>query len=486
MSNILLLNTFIVVSLAFFPHKAFAVKAGRYAPKEVIREDHVNEEKPDNIFKVGDELLKLPEVHSSLNFDSRNEIPDSEEDQHELRSTRFWGRLYVEGWPTAIQFMRGHFGGPAPEGPLPIVLADPEDACGPLRNPPEQLAGAMVLAKRGTCTFGQKARHVVETAAKALVYVNNDDMLDHPPAPDCHDLELSVQMISRDEGRVLWSHVAKSEEEARDGGGSGGGAPRGWLVPINCLKGEAATQAKKRGQETCLPCTTRDAEVVRSRTQGGVVHMDAGGAVQTFEYLQGKFGTALPSGSVDAVLADPADACGGLTNNSTVAGKAVVVQRGGCIFLDKAQAVLEAGGSMLVLVNQDVNPEGVPRGVQGLPSGLFRMGAEPRWKAVNVSIPVVTVTDVFGDEYQKQAAEATVQLSFSASEDVHEDTWTALSELREASRWPDSTGGQRNVYEKHLNLVEGWPERVQMLEACVERYTGIDLHKERDSVKQEL
>ena len=36
--------------------------------------------------------------------------------QMRLRSTRFWGRLYIDGWPQTIQFFRAHFGIEPPFG----------------------------------------------------------------------------------------------------------------------------------------------------------------------------------------------------------------------------------------------------------------------------------------------------------------------------------------------------------------------------------
>ena len=38
------------------------------------------------------------------------------EGQMRLRSTRFWGRLYLDGWPQTIQFFRAHFGIEPPFG----------------------------------------------------------------------------------------------------------------------------------------------------------------------------------------------------------------------------------------------------------------------------------------------------------------------------------------------------------------------------------
>lgn len=88
-----------------------------------------------NLFDVGGELKLLPEVFSDLNFEAREFVDDgTTEEQRELRDSRPWGRLYVNGWPVPIQYMRSHFGGPAAEGMQSMVLADPLDACEPLRN----------------------------------------------------------------------------------------------------------------------------------------------------------------------------------------------------------------------------------------------------------------------------------------------------------------------------------------------------------------
>lgn len=72
---------------------------------------------------------------SDLNFESRDfEDNGTPAKQKELRDSRPWGRLYVDGWPAPIQYFRAHFGGPAVEGMRPLVLASPLDACEPLQN----------------------------------------------------------------------------------------------------------------------------------------------------------------------------------------------------------------------------------------------------------------------------------------------------------------------------------------------------------------
>lgn len=92
--------------------------------------------RPPNLFDVGGgEMKLLPEVLSDLNFEVRDFVDDgSAAEQKELRDSRPWGRLHVDGWPAPIQYLRSHFGGPPVEGMQSLVLASPLDACEPLRN----------------------------------------------------------------------------------------------------------------------------------------------------------------------------------------------------------------------------------------------------------------------------------------------------------------------------------------------------------------
>ncbi len=63
------------------------------------------------MFKIGEEWMALPEVFSNLDF-AADSTPASEEDiegQLRLRSTRFWGRIYIDGWPQSIQVRSRRF-----------------------------------------------------------------------------------------------------------------------------------------------------------------------------------------------------------------------------------------------------------------------------------------------------------------------------------------------------------------------------------------
>ncbi|CAM9334410.1 unnamed protein product, partial [Choristocarpus tenellus] len=52
-----------------------------------------------NLFDVGGELKLLPEVLSDLDFGRRNFADNgTPQERKELRDSRPWGRIYVDGW----------------------------------------------------------------------------------------------------------------------------------------------------------------------------------------------------------------------------------------------------------------------------------------------------------------------------------------------------------------------------------------------------
>ena len=76
------------------------------------------------------------------------------------------------------------------------------------------------------------------------------------------------------------------------------------------------------------------------------------------------------------VVAKPAEACTPIEND--VHGKVVLVRRGSCPFVKKAEEVQAAGGRVMVVGNTY--------------SYITRMGVEPRWKGLNTVIPVAMVS----------------------------------------------------------------------------------------------
>jgi hypothetical protein len=107
-----------------------------------------------------DEMLLLPEVFSTLSVDKVKRdfaAPGVAAEEAELRNSRWWGRLYIDGWPQTVQYLRAHFGEPPPTGLRRVVVSDPIDGCSPLKydDDPDKYAGAIgeesVLAS-GECT----------------------------------------------------------------------------------------------------------------------------------------------------------------------------------------------------------------------------------------------------------------------------------------------------------------------------------------------
>lgn len=218
----------------------------------------VSDERPASMFKAGDEWLALPEVFSNLDFDA-DSTPASEDDipgQISLRSTRFWGRLYINGWPQTIQFFRAHFGIEPPMGRKTFVFAEPRDACEELSNADMLTEDHVLLVHRGTCTFGTKAKNSERTNATGIIIINNEPGIDHLPGPDAHDIQFSVSSIAQQEGLLL--EAVYDEGPSEDGFGR---KMEGYIVPINCENSGAR----------CVPATYEERRNVANLIEGSVV-----------------------------------------------------------------------------------------------------------------------------------------------------------------------------------------------------------------------
>jgi hypothetical protein len=240
----------------------------------VLAED----ERQASMFKVGDEWMSLPEVFSNLQFDADN-TPAAEDDiegQMRLRSTRFWGRIYIDGWPQSIQFFRAHFGNEPPIGRKRFVFSEPRDACQEFTNADLLTEEHVVLANRGNCTFGTKAKFAQKTNAKAIIILNNEPGLDHLPGPDAHDIQFSISSIAQPEGQLL--------EAVYDEGPPNGGFGRvleGYMVPINCESSGA----------NCVAATVEERKYVKELIDGGIIKMTSTPDDSSVEYLLAHFGS---------------------------------------------------------------------------------------------------------------------------------------------------------------------------------------------------
>lgn len=145
------------------------------------------------------------EILSVLDFsaDSKPASENDREGQLKLRSTRYWGRLHLDGWPQSIQYFRAHFGIEPPIGRKTFVFPEPRDGCSEVENAAIYTSDHVLLMKRGNCTFGTKAKLAAKTAASGVIIINNEPGIEHFPGPDAADVLLSVTSIPWQDGQLL-------------------------------------------------------------------------------------------------------------------------------------------------------------------------------------------------------------------------------------------------------------------------------------------
>ena len=340
----------------------------------------VEDERQPSLFKAGDEWLSLPEVFSKLDFAANNTfaLEDDLAGQLELRSTRYWGRVYLDGWPQTIQYFRAHFGIEPPIGKKIFTFAEPRDGCSEILN--ENLTEEYILfVNRGNCTYGTKSKNVAQTKASGIVIINNEPGLQHVPGPDAHDINFSIILIPQIEGQLIEHYYDTHKINFN-----------GYIVPINC----------DHTSPSCLPATTIERKYINEIKNGGIINIIKSEnneikqsnnplniqKIHKIEYLLGSFGSKLPQNNtlISLIIAKPIEACLPL-NNTQILGqtsiydqKYVLVRRGGCPFLNKVENIEKAGGIGMILGNQY--------------SYLLRLGVEPRWKGLSVKIPLVMVS----------------------------------------------------------------------------------------------
>lgn len=343
-----------------------------------------------------EEVLMLPEVMSKLDFSPRDHAePGNLQSELSLREAAHWGRLYVDGWPQPIQYLRAHFGQGVPsQQRLPMILSDPWDACGYQRRAAEmRQEETIVLAARGTCTFGTKAKAVAEsTLGKGtLVIVNNEPGIIHAPGPDAHDVEVGVVMISQADGEQLVDHLRRRPRAAVNG----------TFVPVNCID---HSETRKAGNSLCEVATTTDRDFVATVLDSGFLRVKE----STVEFLLATFGTAVPFGglgepdvlNVRLRAAVPFNACADDLALPEKGEWLVVRRGGGCSFFEKAMNAQTAGALGVVISNAHADDE------------LVRPSCSPRWVGANITIPVLLAPSSVGDQL---ALDTTLQAQLVSS-----------------------------------------------------------------------
>jgi hypothetical protein len=102
----------------------------------------------------------------------------------------------------------------------------------------------------------------------------------------------------------------------------------------------------------CVPATVAERQWLKELVEGGVMKVHPAGKSEpslSFEYLLAHFGSRVPHQDVmkNLVMSKPAEACEPLDKD--VKGKAVLVRRGSCSFVHKAEQIQNAGGVAMIV-----------------------------------------------------------------------------------------------------------------------------------------
>lgn len=146
------------------------------SPAPLVGSSYANEEWNDARIKAKRQLL-LQQKSSVLNFDAAFENNQASESIAAANS--WWGRLYVVGIPSHMQYFRAHFGVPPDDKTIRLVAASPPSMCDesariPILNNAEEMDDrTVIVAIRGGCTFGEKANTAQEAGAAGILFVND-------------------------------------------------------------------------------------------------------------------------------------------------------------------------------------------------------------------------------------------------------------------------------------------------------------------------
>ncbi|KAG2444993.1 hypothetical protein HYH02_008863 [Chlamydomonas schloesseri] len=215
---------------------------------------------------------------------------------------------------------------------VPLVVADPPDACTKLVNPAAETRGAVVLAVRGQCWFYQKVLNVRAAGGGAVIFVNNvPEMMDYPPSPvypnsNYYAANLATSVISQGLGQWLLGNASAGVKmtlaNVVEAAGtdtvaffsSYGPLADGRIKPDVVTPGLYITSAKAKGGITGGVCSPAQANL--SGTSMATPHA-AGHTALMRQYLRTGF---YPTGSPGDAAAAPFTPSGMLLKAVLIAG----------------------------------------------------------------------------------------------------------------------------------------------------------------------
>jgi len=251
------------------------------------------------------------------------------------------------------------------------------------------------------------------------------------------------------------------------GGGGGGGAP-------------LSAAAEARAARAALAASLR------------------GRAALRFEYLSSRARRPAPRARLRVALAEPPQACEPLGAAAAAAarGAALVVERGGCAFADKARAAAAAGAALLVVANDNaglfaMTTAAVAGGAAGGAGGAGGADADAADRAGEL-LPAVMITKLAGRALRAAVAEwraaqrrmpapAPPPLGGAASLEAASSfglalvgdgafaaAWEELTALTDSAQWPQAAAQRRKLYLRlsrvhHPDKPSGSADRFELL-----------------------
>ncbi len=118
-----------------------------------------------------------------------------------------------QGEERAFSYKLAKFGPTAPKFPVTVIPADPSNACDAtaLRV---RVAGSFVIAQRGGCSFGHKARAMQKAGAAGLIITNSDNSTLHMQGSEEDAKTITVPCVMAPS--TLWQWVTNQVPPQND------------------------------------------------------------------------------------------------------------------------------------------------------------------------------------------------------------------------------------------------------------------------------
>ena len=361
-----------------------------------------------------------------------------------------WGHIYISGGVVSYEFFRAKFGGKYNCNLDGFEVADLGIGCELLEDT-SNIKGKIALMTRGNCSFNDKAIVAEKAGAVAAVVANNaPGLIRMPPGvikmKKDYDVSIPVVMVRQSDGDALKDIVSRNPTETKV-------RVVGEVVVkgVTTIAGTCAEQVEvdADGNVKGLPEPEKEIE-------GGLIQLEESNGY-THEFLTAMFGGPIPKTAQKYAIADPYTACDELKNGEDMKGKFAIVQRGDCLFANKAHNAEKAGAIGVLVVNTDIS--------------LSRMfGGDS--KSNFVTIPVVMVSKEAGKILEKNKADGSVKLQPNG---IQANSWDQAVRFARQSNWPEDDEKREELWEKlsakhDPNQSErGGPERFALLKDAYEK-----------------